>query len=237
MMRPGTWAGIRNRTRPGGRRRWSGSPPSTRSRPGGFARASSGSASAARRSNGRWRPKAWGPTGGESSGSRRKGRFSVGFHERKRPCRTPPTRTRADAARGRDALRVSGNASRVASRGERVESAPRPRRKRGAMWRSEETPRRVEFAGIEKSSSCADEIIAILSRRRLDAGCQFFPRVSRDEAHPRHASELSAAARGPGGDGGVAPLARYVSPSHPDVPSPGRKRAERDEEELWHNSR
>lgn len=143
MMRPGTWGGIRHRTRPGGRRRRSGSPPSTRSRPGGFARASSDSASAARRSNGRWRPTAWGPRGRESSGSRRKGRFSVGFHERKRPCRTPPTRTRADAARGRDALRVSGNASRVASRGERVESAPRPRRKRGAMWRSEETPRRA----------------------------------------------------------------------------------------------
>ena len=63
MMRPGTLAGIRDRTRPGGRRRRSGSPPSTRSRPGGFARASSGSASAARRSNGRWRPTAWGPRG------------------------------------------------------------------------------------------------------------------------------------------------------------------------------
>lgn len=228
MMRPGTWAGIRNRTRPGGRRR-SGSPPSTRSRPGGFARASSGSASAARRSNGRWRPTAWGPTGGESSGSRRKGRFSVGFHERKRPCRTPPTRTRADAARGRDALRVSGNASRVASRGERVESAPRPRRKRGAMWRSEETPRR----GIRRDRKVVMAPTRIACRR-LDAGCQFFPRVSRDEAHPRHASELSAAARGPGGDGGVAPLARYVSPSHPDDPSSGRKRAGRDEEESWH---
>ena len=166
MMRPGTWAGIRNRTRPGGRRR-SGSPPSTRSRPGGFARASSGSASAARRSNGRWRPTAWGPTGGESSGSRRKGRFSVGFHERKRPCRTPPTRTRADAARGRDALRVSGNASRVASRGERVESAPRPRRKRGAMWRCgdvETTPRR----GI-----CRDrKVVHAPTTRIRSSGCR-----------------------------------------------------------------
>ena len=108
-----------------------------------------------------------GAEGGESSGSRRKGRFSVGFHERKRPCRTPPTRTRADAARGRDALRVSGNASRVASRGERVESAPRPRRKRGAMWRCgdvETTPRR----GI-----CRDrKVVHAPTTRIRSSGCR-----------------------------------------------------------------
>lgn len=209
MMRPGTWAGIRNRTRPGGRRRWSGSPPSTRSRPGGFARASSGSASAARRSNGRWRPKAWGPTGGESSGSRRKGRFSVGFHERKRPCRTPPTRTRADAARGRDALRVSGNASRVASRGERVESAPRPRRKRGAMWRSEETPRRVEFAGIEKSSW----------RRRDHRDVDWMPGASFSRASPgtRPTLGMRRSSRQP--RGGQAATAESL-PSHGTSPHP-----------------